>query len=58
MKLINIFVAFISGAFVLTYIITGFDFVDKERLVTVTNDLMFIIFLGSLYGVYISFKSK
>lgn len=30
MKLINIFIAIISGAVVLTYILTGFDSLDKD----------------------------
>jgi len=56
MKLINILIAIISGTFVLTYIFTGLDFMSKARLISVTNSVMFIVLLLSLYGVYSSFK--
>lgn len=58
MRLINICIAVISGGFFLTYIIFGLDFMSKERLIDVTKSVIFLIFLFSICGVYISFKNK
>lgn len=58
MKALFIYITIISGAVVLTYFLTGFNFMNKDRLTSITSGSMFLILILALSGIYVSFKKN